>query len=110
VYAVRFQARWLGRSDEVHLIPIYGEDQEQSCVVFSRAEGQSFIVTLAPTRASVNANLYTDIPPWKGENTLAYMGGLERDRRENKGEEPCCCATQRVDGEGSVVVEVQSRR
>ncbi|KAK4148693.1 hypothetical protein C8A00DRAFT_38729 [Chaetomidium leptoderma] len=30
VYAVRFQARLLGRSDEVHLIPIYGEDQGQS--------------------------------------------------------------------------------
>ena len=27
VYAVKFQERWLGRSDEVHLIPIYGEDQ-----------------------------------------------------------------------------------
>ncbi|KAL2172955.1 uncharacterized protein P884DRAFT_281430 [Thermothelomyces heterothallicus CBS 202.75] len=38
------------------------------------------------------------------------FGDLERDRRENKGEEPCCCATQRVDGEGSLVVEVQSRR
>ena len=68
------------------------------------------MVTLRPTGASVNANLYTDILPWKGENTLAYMEGLERDRRENKGEEPCCRATQQVDGEGSVVVEVQSRR
>jgi hypothetical protein len=38
------------------------------------------------------------------------MEGLEKDRRENKGEEPCCRATHRVDGEGSVVVEVQSRR
>ncbi len=44
VYAVRFQAGWLGRSDEVHLIPIYGEDQAQSCVVFSRAGGRSFMV------------------------------------------------------------------
>ena len=64
------------------------------------------MVTLRPIRSSVNANLYTDIPPWKGENTLAYMEGLERDRRENKGEELCCRATQRVDGEESVVVEV----
>lgn len=40
-------------------------------------------------------DLYTDIPPWKGENTLAYMEGLERDRRENKGEERCCRTTQR---------------
>lgn len=110
VYAVRFQARWLGQSDEVHLIPIYGEDQGQSCVVFSRAGGRSFMVTLRPTRASVNANLYTDIPPWKGENTLAYMEGLERDRRENKGEDPCCRATQRVDSGENVVVELQSRR
>jgi hypothetical protein len=79
-------------------------------VVFSRAEGRSFMVTLRPTRASVNANLYPDIPPWRGENTLAYMEGLERDRRENKGEKPCCRATQRVDSEGSVVVEMQIQR
>ncbi|AEO62166.1 hypothetical protein MYCTH_2114023 [Thermothelomyces thermophilus ATCC 42464] len=46
----------------------------------------------------------------KGFGQRKSIGGLERDRRENKGEEPCCCATQRVDGEGSVVVEVQSRR
>ena len=96
----------MGRSDEVHLIPIYREDQAQSCVVFSQAGGRSFIVTLRPTRTSVNANLYTDIPLQKEENTLAYIEGLERDRRENKGEEPCCYATQQVSRKKRVVVEV----
>jgi hypothetical protein len=42
VYPVKFQARWLGQSDEVQLIPTYGEDQGQSCVVFSRTEGPSW--------------------------------------------------------------------
>ncbi len=90
VYAGRFQARWLGRSDEVHLIsPLTGKTRGSRLLSFHGAEGRSFMVTLRPTRASVNANLYTDIPPWKGKNTLAYMQGLERDRRENKGGETC---------------------
>lgn len=100
----------LERGDEVHLIPSDTGSHGQPCVVFSRPEGRSFMVMLRPTRASANPDLYTDIPPWEGEYTLAYMEMLERKRRAGNGESPCYRATQRVGGVSEVVVQVQSRR
>jgi hypothetical protein len=101
---------WLQEGDEVHLVPSSLPDQGAPCVVFSSAEGWSFLVALEPTRASVNANLYTDIPPWEGEEVEAYIKGLERTRGGDKGETPSRRATQQADGGGVVVVKVQSRR
>jgi hypothetical protein len=68
------------------------------------------MVTVMPTRASVNANLYTDIPTWNGKNSWAYIESLERERREINGDSPCLRATQRVEGEREVVVKLRNRR
>ena len=110
VYVAGFRLTWLEREDEVHLLPSTMSSWGRPCVVFSSVDGQSFMVTLMPTRTSVNADLYTDIPPWEGEALLGYMPGLDRARKARKGESPCYRGTQRVDGESRVVVQVQSRR
>jgi hypothetical protein len=110
VYVGGFRQTWLERGDEVHLIPSESGSQGQPCVVFSSPEGESFLVTIKPTRASVNANLYTNIPSWQGEPTLGYVEMLEKQRRANRGESPCFQAPQRVGGGTEVVVRVESRR
>jgi hypothetical protein len=111
VYVGGFRLTWLERGDEVHLIPSGTGAQGQPCVVFSSPEKESFMVVLDPTRASANADLYTNIPPWEGEETLTYMERLEKERRAGKGESSWYPAgIQRVDQDKKVVVRVESRR
>jgi hypothetical protein len=69
------------------------------------------MVVLDPTRASANAILHTNIPPWEGEETVAYMERLERERQAAKFNSPCYPAgIQRADQDKKVVVRVESRR
>ncbi len=82
VHVAKFLRTWLERGDEVHLIPKYSGRQGQPYVVFSNADGRSFLVILSPTRASANANLYTDISLWEEEDRLIYLEGLERAQKE----------------------------
>ncbi|KAK4153986.1 hypothetical protein C8A00DRAFT_33239 [Chaetomidium leptoderma] len=110
VYVAGFRLTWLERGDEVHLIPSDTGNQGQPCVVFSNPARESFMVTLEPTRAAVNANLYTNIPWWEGKETLAYMEKLEGERKASKGEALCDRAAQRVDGGREVVVQIETRR
>jgi hypothetical protein len=111
VYVGGFRLTWLERGDEVHLIPSEAGEQGQPCVVFSSPAKESFMVVLDPTRASANAILHTNIPPWEGEETVAYMERLERERQAAKFNSPCYPAgIQRADQDKKVVVRVESRR
>ncbi len=110
VYVAGFRLTWLERENEVHLLPSTMSNWGRPCVVFSSVEGQSFMVALMPTRTSVNADLYTDIPPWEGEPLLGYMPGLDRERKARKGESPCYRGTQLADDGKRVEVQIQSRR
>jgi len=110
VHTARMSLNWLEWGDEVHMIGKYTGSQGQPFVIFSSVGGRSFMVRLSPTRASVNANLYTDIPPWQGERDFSYCRDLEMDRKKNAGESPCHRALQRVGKKGRVVVELRSRR
>ncbi|KAL2127420.1 hypothetical protein VTI74DRAFT_10763 [Chaetomium olivicolor] len=84
VHVGNFRLSWLERGDEAHLIPKETGDQGQPCLVYSSPSSGSFMVTLRPTWESVNATLYTDIPPWEGKATLAYIEMLERNTKGRK--------------------------
>ena len=65
---VHAHASWVEIGDDVYLFPmrddfILGE----AYVIFSDAQGASFMVPVNPDPVSVNAQLYTDISPWQGK-------------------------------------------
>lgn len=110
VYVAGFRPTWLEREDEVHLIPSESGNQGQPCAVYSSPEGESFLVTLRPTRASVNANLYTNIPPWKGRETLEFMEMLESQRKKQNSRSVSHKAFQRIGSGKEVAVHLEHRR
>jgi hypothetical protein len=110
VYVARFLPNWLEKGDKVHLLPHKAGDQGQPCLIFSSETRESFMITLKPTRASVNADLFTNIPPWEEKAPPEYIELVEKQRRADKGEAPCSRATQQVDSTRKVMVQLQSRR
>jgi hypothetical protein len=110
VYVGQFRMGWLERGDEVHLLPHKAGDQGRPCLVFSSRGRESFMITFSPTRASANADLFTNIPPWEGKDILMYMEMVEKQRRADKFEAPCSRATQQADSGRKVMVELGSRR
>ena len=107
VYEAWFRATWPGPDDELHLIPDMTSNVRLLAVIFSNPGKEAFMVTLQPTRASIHARLWTDIPPWEGQNPMEFMEGLNAARQ---GAEPCSRDVQRTAGGGTVEVQVESRR
>jgi hypothetical protein len=116
VDVANFWSTWLERGDEVYLIPedanypLGRPDLGSPCLIFSTERQASFMISLAPTRASVNADLFTNIPPWEGKILGRYRDRVEKQREADKGESPCSRATQQVDSGRNVMVGLQSRR
>lgn len=78
VHVADFLPTWVERGDEIHLIPYSDGAREQQCFVFSSLNEEAFMVTLRPTRASANTQLYTNILEWKGKGTIEYVKELEK--------------------------------
>jgi hypothetical protein len=112
VHVVDFQVTLGERRDEIHLIPYNDRVKGPSCFVFSTLDEQAFMVTVQPTGASVNAQLYTNIPEWKGKRTIEYVKELEKQRKAGTTKLSRYLAPQRLGGElgAHVQVRVDSRR
>ncbi len=105
VYEAWFRATWPGPEDELHLIPDMTSNIRVLSVIFSDPGEEAFMVTLKPTRASIHANLWTDIPPWEDKHPVRFMERLDKTRQGG-----CSRAMQRRGGGGVVEVQVGSRR
>lgn len=112
VHVADFRLTWVERGDEIHLIPYSDGVREQLCFVFSSLAEEAFLVTIQPTRASVNAQVYTNIPEWRGKRTIEYVKELERQRKAGSTKLSRYVAPQRLGGEmgAQVRLRVDSRR
>ena len=112
VHVADFRFTWLERGDEVHLVPYQAGVKGQPRFIFSSPAEDSFMVTVQPTRASVNAQVYTNIPDWKGKPTVEYIGMLEERRKTGNTSLSRYLAPQSASGDRNTLalVRVESRR